>query len=56
MEQLRIFSQEVNVDRDYFETRANILKALAHPSRLMIVDELVQRGTVRLRSHRTGRP
>ena len=40
MEQLRIFSPEVTVDRDYFETRANILKALAHPSRLMIVDEL----------------
>ena len=39
MEQLDIFSKPVT-DRGYFELRASILKALAHPSRLMIVDEL----------------
>ena len=40
MEQLQIFPPEAEVDREHYETRATILKALAHPSRLMIVDEL----------------
>lgn len=40
MRQLKIFPSLRTVAREHFEDRAAILKALAHPSRLMIVDEL----------------
>ena len=40
MEQLHIFAPERSATREHFEERSAVLKALAHPSRLMIVDEL----------------
>lgn len=40
MEQIQLFQEHSADGREYFETRATILKALAHPSRLMIVNEL----------------
>jgi len=40
MKQLHIFTPERPSRREHFEERSAVLKALAHPSRLMIVDEL----------------
>ncbi len=40
MEQLQIFPPLRKSTREHFEERATVMKALAHPSRLMIVDEL----------------
>jgi len=33
-----------NLDRRKYEARAAVIKALAHPARLMIVDELAEHG------------
>lgn len=40
MEQVQLFPGKRRVSREHFEIRAEVIKALAHPSRLMIVDEL----------------
>ena len=34
--------QESNVDLEHYRVRSDILKALAHPSRLLIIDELAR--------------
>ncbi len=40
MVRLHIYTPEGSATREHFEERSAVLKALAHPSRLMIVDEL----------------
>lgn len=40
MVQLHLHAPERSLTREHFEERSAVLKALAHPSRLMIVDEL----------------
>lgn len=40
MEQLQTYPPLVAATREYFEERSIIFKALAHPSRLMIINEL----------------
>ena len=40
MDSLLSFTRNSQPDRDHFEQRALVVKALAHPSRLMIIDEL----------------
>ena len=40
MPQLQLYPPARSVTREHLEERSAVLKALAHPSRLMIVDEL----------------
>ncbi len=40
MESINLSFLHGNHDRQHYELRAAVLKALAHPSRLMIIDEL----------------
>ncbi|MBE0584519.1 MAG: winged helix-turn-helix transcriptional regulator [Desulfofustis sp.] len=42
MPQLHLYNPEGSTTREHFEERSAVLKALAHPSRLMIVDELAR--------------